>query len=172
MDDQGATTVQNEDSVQEEGSPSPATESNGEAKTGQILVGTSVALTRDLILNQKYEPQIQRVDIPEWKGHVYVKELSGKQRDAFELSQLEGRGANQRVNLLNMRAKLVAFTCCDENGRLLFNEADARRLGDLQSRALTRIYRVATELSGLSGQDEEALTEELGEDQSTDSGSI
>jgi hypothetical protein len=140
-------------------------------QNGEAVSEDTVVLTRDAILGRQWRPKIVRVEVPEWGGAVFVKELSGKERDQFEISQLEGKGANKRVNYVNMRAKLVAYATCDENGKRLFNEADAVRLGDQSAKALTRIYSAASDLSGLTPEDVEELTKELGEDQSGNSGS-
>lgn len=128
-------------------------------------------LTREDIFGKPWRPEIVKVPVPEWGGVVFVKELSGKERDLFEISQLEGKTGNKRINLVNMRAKLVAYSVCDEKGKRLFQEQDAVRLGDLSSKALTRVYVEASRLSGLTPEDVEDLTTALGEGQSDDSGS-
>lgn len=113
------------------------------------------------------------VEVPEWGGAVYVRGLTGRERDQFELSMIETRGKSRRANLENMRARLVALCVVDaeENGKHLFTMADVSALGDKGADALQRVYAVAQTKSGLSTADVEELTDELGEEQSAGSGS-
>jgi len=143
---------------------------NGTSPHEAAESSASKVLSRDDIFAQGFKAQIVEVEIPEWGGSVFVRELTGKERDSFELSQLEGRGNNKRLNLNNMRAKLVAFSTVGADGKRMFNEKDAAELGNLSSKALTRIYKVASDLSGLTPEDEEELTQELGETPSAGSG--
>ena len=41
------------------------------------------ALTRDLILGMDDLSRV-RVDVPEWGGHLFVRSMTGMERDAFE----------------------------------------------------------------------------------------
>lgn len=115
-----------------------------------------MALSRDDILKVK-DIQIEAVDVPEWGGIVYVKSLSGTERDAYESSMIEVRGKNQRVNLENLRAKLAVMTVCDEDGKLLFSQKDIEVLGKKSASALNRVFKVAQRLSALTDQDVEEL---------------
>lgn len=133
--------------------------------------GTTIhALSRDDILAQTRR-RIIKVDVPEWGGFVFVKEMSGTERDAYELSQLQGRTNNKPLNLVNARAKLVMLTTVDEAGKMLFTRADVDALGKTSAKALTRIFKVASDLSGLTDEDMEELTEAMGEGQPVGSGS-
>jgi len=85
-------------------------------------------LTRDAILQAQDLPT-QDVEVPEWGGTVRVRALTGAERDAFEQSIVEQRGKSTRMNLQNVRAKLVALTVVDENGNRIFSDADAKLLG-------------------------------------------
>jgi len=109
-------------------------------------------LTRDAILDKKDLPR-ELVNVPEWGGDVYVRALGGEERDKFEMSIIEVKGNSQKVNMENMRAKLCALTICDEDGNLIFSDADVRELGKKSAAALTRIFVVAQRLSRLSSED-------------------
>lgn len=117
-------------------------------------------LTRDDILSSNDLPR-ELISVPEWGGDVYVRGLSGVERDKFEASIMEIRGTARKVNLENMRAKLCALTICDDGGNLLFSDADVKELGKKSAVALTRVFTVAQRLSGLSGEDVEQMTKEL-----------
>lgn len=109
-------------------------------------------LTKDQIFEIK-DQQIELVNIPEWGGQVYVRGMSGSERDSFEASVIELRGSTQKVNLQNVRAKLVSLTACDEEGNRLFSDSDVVELGKKSATALQRIFDVAQKLSGFSKED-------------------
>lgn len=113
-------------------------------------------LTRDAILKAQDLPT-EVVEIPEWNGAVIVRGLTGAERDAFEQSIVEQRGKNTRMNLRNIRAKLVALTVVDEEGNRVFSDEDAEALGKKSAAALDRIFAVAQRLSGLRPEDVEEL---------------
>lgn len=116
-----------------------------------------VFLTRDAILNAD-DIEKREVFIPEWNGHVIVRGMSGKERDAYEASIVKQRGKDTQVNMKNARAKLVALCTIDETGKRLFTEADVVALSQKSAKALDRIFAVAMELSGISQDDLEELT--------------
>lgn len=108
-----------------------------------------------------------KVKVPEWGGDVFVRTLSGLQKDRFEQSILE---EGRRVNLDNARAKLCALAIVDDKGNRLFNESDVAALGEKSSLALDRIYEVAQTLSGMGKGDIEEIvknSEKLGHEGST-----
>lgn len=114
---------------------------------------------------------IELVEVPEWGGSVYVKGMTGTERDAYEASIMEQRGKSSKVNLENFRAKLIAFSVCDKDGKLLFSQKDIAEIGKKSAAALQRVYDVATRLSAISKSDVEELTEELEENPFGDSAS-
>lgn len=113
-------------------------------------------LSREAILQAQDLPT-EDVEIPEWGGTIRVRGLTGAERDAFEQSIVETRGKNTRMNLRNIRAKLVALTVVDEDGNRIFNDEDAEALGKKSAAALDRIFAVAQRLSGLRPEDVEEL---------------
>lgn len=127
-------------------------------------------LSRDVILAAD-DTQFEDVDVPEWGGTVRVKSLMGKERDALEASMIEGKGKKANVNLSNLRAKLVAWSVVDEDGKRVFSEADIAALGAKSAAALNRVYEVAQRLSGITEEDVEELTKNSETAQSEDSGS-
>lgn len=113
-------------------------------------------LTRDDILKAQDLPT-ERVSCPEWGGEVIVRGLTGAERDAFEQGIVETRGKNTRMNLKNIRARLVALTVVDEQGNRLFSDDDVEPLGRKSATALNRVFEVAQRLSGLTPADVEEL---------------
>ena len=80
-------------------------------------------LTREAILQAQDLPT-EQVHVPEWGGDVLVRALTGAERDRFEQSIVEQRGKSTRMNLQNIRAKLVALTVVDEQGNRIFKDED------------------------------------------------
>lgn len=119
-------------------------------------MGKVTLLTRDAILHAEDLPR-ELVEVPEWGGSVYVRALTGAERDAFEASVVEQRGKSAKMNLRNIRAKLVALTVVGEDGKRLFSDADANLLGEKSAAALDRVFTVAQRLSGLRDEDVEDL---------------
>lgn len=114
-------------------------------------------LNRDQII-EKDDSNKVRVDIPEWEGFVFVKMMTGEERDAFEESLVDRNGQDVRRNLQNFRSKLSARVVCDENGNLLFDEKDILALGRKSARALDRIVTAAQRLNAIEQKDVEDLT--------------
>ena len=125
-------------------------------------------LTRDAILQAQDLPT-EQVHVPQWGGDVLVRALTGAERDRFEQSIVEQRGKNTRMNLQNIRAKLVALTVVDEQGNRIFKDEDVKWLGNKSAAALDRIFEVAQRLSGLRDEDVEELAKNSESDLSDDS---
>jgi len=122
-------------------------------------------LTRDQILASK-DLEVEKVDVPQWQGFVFVRSLNGKERDAFEASCLEKKGKTREVNMLNLRAKLVSLACVNAEGVRLFTEADIAAIGEKNAGALDTIFSVAQRLSGIGEKDKEDLVKNTEPDQS------
>lgn len=114
-------------------------------------------LTRDLILSALDLPT-KVVDVPEWKGSVTVRAMTGKERDSFEASMIAEKGETRGAKFNNLRARLCAMVIVGADGRSsLFTEKDVMALGEKSARALNRVFDVARELSGFSEADVKEL---------------
>lgn len=119
-------------------------------------------LTREEILKQAGQRETKVVEVPELGGSVIIRALSGKERDKFEGESVTGKGKNTEYNYRNIRARLVAATAVDEHGNKLFTPEDVSKLGDISAGALSRLFDVARELSGMTEKDVAELAENLG----------
>ena len=119
-------------------------------------------LSKDMILAVN-DQKIEKVPVPEWGGMVYVRSLSGTERDAFEASMatVGPDGKQEKLNLNNFRARLSAMAICDQDGKRLFSDQDATALGEKNIKALLRIYMTAARLSALRNSDMLELMEAL-----------
>lgn len=111
----------------------------------------------------------QDVAVPEWGGAVRIRGLTGAERDAFEAAIAQRKGKDVRMNLQNVRARLVAMSAVDESGARLFSDGDVAALGEKSAVALERVFTAAMRLSGLTPDDVKDLTENLEPGQSEDS---
>jgi len=126
-------------------------------------------LSRDTILAVE-DLEVEDLEVPEWKGTVRVRALTGAERDDYEASMHQQRGKNNYVrNLANVRAKLVVRCVVDEDGKRIFTDQDANALGKKSAAALDRIFEVAARLSRLSEEDVEELAGKSESDQSESS---
>ena len=119
-------------------------------------------LSRDEILNAQDET-IEEVYVAPWDGYVYVKSLSGRERDKFEkdIVDWKGKGRNTKAEMKdNIRARLVALTVVDpETKKPVFSTKDVEALGNKSAAALDTIYDAAQRLSKLSDEDVDELAE-------------
>jgi hypothetical protein len=111
---------------------------------------------RDLILTADDLPR-EAVHCPEWKATVYVRTMTGEERDAFEQSQMEKRGKDEKQNLVGIRARLAVICACDKDGNAIFGESDIPALSKKSAKALNRIFNKASALNGFTGEDVEEL---------------
>lgn len=102
---------------------------------------------------------IEKVETPEWGAgsFVYVRRLTGLERDEFEDSCVSGAGKDRKVSLRNLRARLLVKALCRADGSRLFTDAQAIQLGCKSGAVLDRLFAVAQRLSGLSQDDVKAL---------------
>lgn len=130
-------------------------------KTGVVV---DTLLSADDILSAN-DVIIEFCPVPEWgngKGGVYVRSLQGSELDDYQGSLLtrNGRG-KQVVSYDNMRAKLAVRTICNKEGKLLFNEGQTQLLASKNAAGLSRVFEVASRLSGLNEKDIKEMEENL-----------
>jgi len=103
-------------------------------------------LKREDILS-KTDLKREPLTIKEWGGDIFVSEMSGTLRDAWEQmlreKDLEGK-------IISPRAKLIAFTVVNEKGERIFTDSDISLIGKLSSSSLDKVTNVAMRLNGLS----------------------
>ena len=116
-----------------------------------------MVLSKEQIL-QADDLKRETVDIPEWGGEVLLRELRGRERDAFEEGSMDSK---RNVTMTNMRARLVALSAIDEEGERLFTAKEAKELGDKSATALNRLFEVCCRLSGITSEDVDALEKNL-----------
>lgn len=116
-----------------------------------------MALTKEQILGAD-DLKREEVEVKEWGGVVLVRELRGRERDAFEEGSLDKQ---RNVKMANMRARLVAMSAIDEEGERLFTAKEAEQLGEKSATALNRLFEVCCKLSGITESDVDTLEKNL-----------
>lgn len=95
------------------------------------------------------------VQVPEWGGTVYVRSLSGREREQIEYRQVEDRQSKDPKR--NFRGLILAFCLSDAAGKPLFTAADAEMLGAKAAKAVERVFEAALKLNGFGAGDVEEL---------------
>lgn len=118
-------------------------------------------LTRDELLalaRDKSNLPREKVDIPQFPGKsLWVRGLSGKERDDFERSRYDLKRGQVRMRLENIRARLLVRCLVDGHGARLLKDEDADVLGELRADVLSMLYEKAQRLSSVSDEDLEEL---------------
>ena len=107
-------------------------------------------LTKDQILNSS-DLVKEKVSVPEWGGDVYVRMMTGTERDRFEEKIFNATEKNQGFS--DTRAMLVALTMVDANGNRIFDDSDIKELGKKSASALNRLFSTAQRLNAFSDDD-------------------
>jgi hypothetical protein len=96
---------------------------------------------------------IEKLEIPELGGFVFVRGMRSVERDEWERSLRKPNGEIRG----NFRARLVVRTAVNEQGERLFSDDDIQAVGKIRVDILQRICNVAQKLSGVSDQDADEL---------------
>ena len=104
------------------------------------------------------ERQPEYVEIPEWGGGVYVRDISREFRAGFEVLKRRYRGhrpgKSSTAQWKDARAlclKLCAQAIVDEHGNQVLNENDMEILRRKNRKVADRIMYAVCRVSGLSG---------------------
>ena len=117
-------------------------------------------LTREAIFAAD-DTVIVKVKTPEWGGYVLVKGFTGAARGRLEAANVDQTGKNHRIKLVELRERIAVASVCDEDGKLIFTLADVKELSKKSSAPLQRIVEASNELSGVTEEDMEELSEDM-----------
>jgi hypothetical protein len=114
---------------------------------------------KDLL--KKDDLQVTLVDLGN-DEFVYVREMTGHDRDAFERSlrkrKEEGEKITFEMAMEDYRAKLVVLTICDETGKSILYEEDYEILSNnMGAKRLEKIVEASQKLNAITDKDKEAL---------------
>ena len=122
-----------------------------EQKPLKVLTANDIFAVEDI--------NIVPVEIPEWKGMVYVRAMSALEREQYfkRVRKSVGKGRKRHEQFIHERstAILVAMTTCDAQGTLIFSLSQVDELSKKSSKAMDRISDVTAKLNGLTEDDED-----------------
>jgi len=97
----------------------------------------------------------RRVAVPEWGRTVVVREMTAQENRDYQVSNVRfDKGGNPKgLNKDDIELRLLLRTCVDESGTRLFTEDDFGLLRKQPASVVSRLVRVAKELSGLNIED-------------------
>jgi len=133
-------------------------------------------VSRNALLQKE---ELEKVKVDLGKGEfIYVKQMTGHERDNFEQSLLK-KNKDSKGSIIgyeqateDFRAKLAVVTVCDEEGKLLFFPEDYSLLSrNMSAKRLEIIVNAAQKLNAISEEDKEALVKNLKADQEGNSNS-
>lgn len=113
-------------------------------------------LSRDAIFASDDLP-VERVDVPEWGGYVYIRTLTAAERDQWEQEMVDMKTGKLRDKLKTFRANLCVRTVCDAIGNRLFSDNDISALSGKSAKVLDRLFEKAQQINRLSDADVEEL---------------
>lgn len=93
------------------------------------------------------------MDIPEWKGRVWVRTMTARERDQLDAWAVAAQMAGEP----NQRAQVAVICCCDEAGKRLFTEADIPDLAKKAAKPMERISEAAAKLNYIGFKSAKAL---------------
>jgi len=115
-----------------------------------------MSITKEQLL--AFEGQAPKaVDVPELGGQVFLRVMTGTERDQFESESVKQNGKNVEINRANFRARLLVKTLSNEQGVRLFADSDATALGQKPANLLDRLATEASSFNGMSAKDVEDL---------------
>jgi hypothetical protein len=102
------------------------------------------ALTREAILAA---PDLKptKVEVPEWGGFVYVRQMTGAERGALEAEAI----ADKKNHVATLRSRMAARCICNEAGDRLFADADIEALGKKSQAGLDRVMAAIAQANAL-----------------------
>ena len=107
-------------------------------------------LSKQQILDAK-DIKIEKVEVPEWGGSVYIKVMNATQRDEFETFVYKRQ---DQKDLRGMRVLLCKLCLCDAEGKQMFeSDKDMKALADKSGSALMVVFQAAQKLNALSPDD-------------------
>jgi hypothetical protein len=111
-----------------------------------------MGLSKAKILSANDTKVSEPIPVPEWGGDVYVRTLSGAERDAFEDSYAENK-------MKAFRCRFLVLALCDESGERLFADSDVAELGKKSSIVINRLFEASWKANAFTSEAVESLGE-------------
>lgn len=129
-------------------------------------------LSRSDFLSASANLKRELVEVEELGGVVYLRELSAKQILEYNerIKKLQADDSSLTPSSsVDLMAALISMTACDEDGALLFTEADVQALAENNINLLITLSAKALEASGMNTAAVDEVTDQLKKTTSSDS---
>lgn len=105
-------------------------------------------LTKDMIIAVN-DIHTERVEVPEWGGHVFVRTMSlgDKKRYEAELYEIDDKGKVKIKSDGDYKAVMLASCVCNEKGEKLFTMKDIQAISEKSAAPIERILEVANKMN-------------------------
>lgn len=113
--------------------------------------------SKDVLLGKR-DLGLKRVYVPHWASWVWLKTMTGEERDKFEVSCL----VNGKMTYENVRAKLLVHAIVNKDGVRLFGDDEWPALTKKSGAALGILYNDATKLNAITEADVDELVKNSG----------
>lgn len=127
-------------------------------------------VSKQSILGYKRTKPLESINVPEWGGKVYIRVMSSNERDAYEAETVQVNGKNVTLNRQGARARLLVKVVCDESGHRLFEDRDAKMLGEQPADLIEPVVEFASRVNKLSKEDIDDLAKNSDTAPNADSG--
>lgn len=111
-----------------------------------------MALSGSAILDAVDCP-LTKVECPEWGGDVYIRTPGADTRAWYEVRVLESKAKGGSGLFPNFRAEFLVRVLCDESGKRLFSDDQAKQLGEKNADVVGRLFDKAFEKAKLKEED-------------------
>ena len=106
----------------------------------------SMGLSKEAILLKSFRKE--KLSVPEWGGDVYIRHVSGKQREAV---QSQAKKVKDGGPEMAFASELLAMCLCDESGAALFAPDE---IPTLEGAMIERLALHCVKVNGLGKQDD------------------
>lgn len=106
-------------------------------------------LTRaEILVDRNTKLKIKKYATPVWGGGVYLKQLSGADRDMIDKVGIESGDQYK-----DLRARYIVYSVCDEKGVLLFKHEDIPMITKMDGGITTALFKEITKISGIGAEE-------------------
>lgn len=119
------------------------------------------------ILDKK-DYTIEPIEVPEWGENLFIKSVTGEQREEIEVKSQGLRRDPEKYK--GLKARCVIYGLCNVDGENIFVDAHLEKLAKKDGRILDEVSQTILKLSGMTeeevkdiaGNSEEAPTDDSG----------
>lgn len=122
-------------------------------------------LDAKMILDAPDGGPVLKIQIDEWGGWTYIRTLKSHELDSYEASLIGKNG--RATEMANARARFAVRVLGDADGRRIFKDEDASRIGNKSAPALVEVWNKGRKHNRM---DEDEI-EELAGNSESDAGS-